>query len=393
MTKSIAVIGTRGYPSYYGGFETLVRWLAPYLADSEWAVSVYGRRSAIKVSDTGADPRIASIMTPGLDTKSVSTLSYGFVSVVHAMVRKPDVALIMNVANGYWIPLLKLRSIPTIVNVDGIEWEREKWNRIARIVFKIGAKLTARFANEIVCDARAIANRWDEEFNRRSTYIPYGGTSFKSIDPPTGLKSRSYVLIVARFVPENTIEQFLDAIPRITEVAPVVIVGSSGYGGPIDERVHRIAESNSNVEWYGHISNDDLLFGLWAHAGVYFHGHSVGGTNPALVQAMACAAPILARDTVYNREVLGEHGEFVEPSADRIAARVLGIMADHDGQQSMADDAYSRAQEYFTWERICSQYEELCAQLAGHDKRARPADTEQNTNQLGHAPTIRGTSR
>ena len=111
--------------------------------------------------------------------------------------------------------------------------------------------------------------------------------------------------MVARFVPENSVSAFFDAAAAISRRAPVVIVGSSGYGGPLDERASQLADSNPDVQWRGHINDDQELFALWQHAGVYFHGHSVGGTNPALVQAMACGAPVLARDTVYNREVLG----------------------------------------------------------------------------------------
>ena len=143
MSKSVAIIGTRGYPSYYGGFETLIRRLGPYLVDAGWDVTVYGRPGAVKTDDPLLDPRVSSVMTKGLETKSLSTFSYGLTSSLSAARRKPDVALIMNVANGYWLPLLRSRGIPTVVNVDGIEWERAKWGTNAKRVFRGGARLTA----------------------------------------------------------------------------------------------------------------------------------------------------------------------------------------------------------------------------------------------------------
>ena len=111
MRRSVVIIGTRGYPSYYGGFETLVRQLSPYLADQGWDVTVYGRPGGTIVADPCRDPRIDCVITRGVESKSFSTLSYGLTSAMHAAKRRPDVALVMNVANGYWLPLLKARGI------------------------------------------------------------------------------------------------------------------------------------------------------------------------------------------------------------------------------------------------------------------------------------------
>src|SRR4051794_96298 len=130
----VVILGTRGYPSYYGGFETLVRRLAPFLADRGWDVTVYGRPGATWSDDPQRDPRVHTVTTAGRETKSLSTLSFGCTSCLHGMVHKPDVALVMNVANGYWLPLLKSRDIPVVLNVDGIEWDRDKWGRGAKAV-------------------------------------------------------------------------------------------------------------------------------------------------------------------------------------------------------------------------------------------------------------------
>lgn len=358
MTRSVAIIGTRGYPSYYGGFETAVRKLAPYLVDQGWDVTVYGRGGSTKDNDPSRDPRVKTIITLGMERKSLSTLSYGFTAALHAVIHRPDVALVMNVANGFWIPLLRMRGIPVVVNVDGMEWERAKWGRLAKTVFKLGAHFTARFATALVSDAREIQRRWRAEFNRDSVFIPYGGESSHQLPPPLGLETKSYVLVVARFVPENTIPEFFDTVEQLALTYPVVIVGSSGYGGALDDKALTLSRLE-RVYWLGHVSDDQMLLALWQHAGAYFHGHSVGGTNPALVQAMACGAPVVARDTVYNREVLEATGAlFVEPKGDRIISGVKQMMGSSELQHAVGERAQIRASSEYSWKNVCHLYEE-----------------------------------
>lgn len=353
----MAIIGTRGYPSYYGGFETAVRKLAPFLADSGWDVTVYGRKN-VKTDDRDRDRRVRVVTTGGIENKSLSTLSFGLTSCLHAMWTRPDVALVMNVANGFWLPLLALRGIPTVINVDGIEWERAKWGRLAKAVFRLGAKLTARFGNVLVADSKEIARRWQLDFSRSSLFIPYGGEAGTTESRVDTLPHRGYVLAVARFVPENTIPEFLEAARRLATDHDVVIVGSSGYGGPLEDAVRLLVDENPKVHWLGHISDDQRLLSLWKHCGTYFHGHSVGGTNPALVQAMANGAPTVARDTVYNREVLGGAGVFCDPTPDAIEAAVREVMGSPDIQQKLSSAALARVRDGYTWEEVCGSYEE-----------------------------------
>lgn len=354
---SVAIIGTRGYPSYYGGFETAVRKLAPYLADAGWDVTVYGREGTTADDDPELDLRVHRIQTRGVESKSLSTLSYGFTSAVDAIRRRPDVAVVMNVANGFILPLLALRGIPTLVNVDGIEWERAKWGRLAKRVFKLGARVTARWGTRLVYDSREIKRRWEVEFGRDGEFIPYGGEDESDLTLEEGLRPRRYVLYVARFVPENTVDGFLSAVERLASDVDVVIVGSSGYGGEFDEKAASIAERHERVRWLGHLSDDARLHALWQNAGAYFHGHSVGGTNPALVQAMALGAPIVARDTVYNREVLGDAAFFTSPDDASIEAALRDLLEDGCAQARLSESARERALAEYTWRHVNGLYD------------------------------------
>lgn len=359
----MAIIGTRGYPSYYGGFETAVRRLAPYLAERGWDVTVYGRTNSTKNNDTSRDTRVRTVVTAGIETKSISTLSYGLTASLHTAVEKPDVALVMNTANGYFLPLLRARGIPTLVNVDGIEWDRAKWGKLAKRVFHAGAVMTAMHGTKMVYDARAIGQHWKDEFKVEGEFIPYGGEVPGPLPLEDGLQHREFVLAVARFVPENTIPEFLEAAERLADTWPVVLVGSSGYGGELDDRAATLAASNPNFQWLGHVSDDERLHSLWQHAGAYFHGHSVGGTNPALVQAMACGAPTVARDTVFNREVLGDGAIFVQPSVTEIVAAISQLMRNSAAQDELSRAASERAAMDYSWEGVCAAYETALLKL------------------------------
>lgn len=362
---SVAIIGTRGYPSYYGGFETAVRRLAPYLVDQGWDVTVYSRPGAVREDDPGRDPRVMSVETWGIQKKSLSTLTHGLSAARHAAKRQPDVALVMNVANGYWLPILRNAGIPTVVNVDGIEWDRAKWGGVAKWMFRTGARLTARHADELIVDARAIGDRWERDFGRNGTFLPYGGDEPSPLPTPLGLPHKRYVLAVARFVPENSIGEFFDAVPSIAESAPVVLVGSTGYGGELDQRAEELASQHANVHWLGHVSDDDLLFGLWQHCGVYFHGHTVGGTNPALVQAMAAGAPIIARETIYNSEVLNDPSQTCGPAPEQIRGAILRLLGDPSAQSAASLRNVERARALYSWPAICSGYEAVLRAVAG----------------------------
>lgn len=357
MSRNVAIIGTRGYPSYYGGFETAVRRLAPHLADAGWDVTVYGRPGATKSDDPSTDLRINTHTTIGIESKSLSTLSFGLTSVLHALIMKPDVVLVMNVANGFWLPLLRLRGIPSLVNVDGIEWERAKWGRVAKALFRGGARATARWGSRMIYDADAIAKRWKDEFGLEGYVIPYGGDDPGVLEPVEDMESRTYVLLVARLVPENSVHEFISAVRLLPKSIPVVIVGSSGHGGELDEAVENLSQELPNVRWLGHLSDHQKLLALWQHAGVYFHGHSVGGTNPALVQAMACGAPVVARNTVYNREVLQSAGVLVDPDPSAIASAIEDVIANPLRQNELSVQARKRASDAYTWADVCKSYE------------------------------------
>ena len=362
----IAILGSRGFPSTYGGYETLVRHLAPYLVQAGHKVTVYcrtrddGRR-------TWVTEDVRCVATPGRDTKSLSTLSFGMTATLDACFRGFDAMLVLNIANGFWFPILRAARTPFAVNTDGIEWERGKWSRLGRATFRAGAWMTARNANALICDSHAIGAVWQETFDRESIFIPYGAPVLSDVGrdriEAIGLGSEPYLLVVARLAPENNVELTLDALELLGDRAPrAVIVGSANFDSPIESRL-RTMESGGRVSWLGHVDDQELLTQLWANSALYVHGHSVGGTNPALLQALGAGAPTLALDTPFNAEVL-HYAEYLFPHDVRILAeRIQSVVTSVLLQAEMAERGRSIIRERYLWSEVCQKYMDTLVRL------------------------------
>lgn len=354
----IAILGCRGYPSTYGGFETFVRVLAPALTAAGHTVIVYGRDGHGVHRPADIDG-ISVVRTLGVDSKSLSTLSYGLSGSVDVAIRRPDVALVVNVANGYFLPLLHAARVPTLVNVDGLEWRRDKWGKLAKCVFRTGAKLTARWATLLVADSREIAAVWRREFSVEPAFIPYGAPvlTTRSLDRITalGLEPESYVLVVARFAPENHIELTLDALELLSPRPKAVVVGSGNYVSPLDSRLRELVAKTDTL-WLGHVSDQELLSDLWFHAGVYVHGHSVGGTNPALLQALGAGAPTLAYPSPFNREVVVDTALICPDTAPRLAESLTLVLQSPGLRAEMRRLGQARVASAYQWETVCDAY-------------------------------------
>lgn len=355
---SVHILGTRGYPSYYGGFETAVRHLVPFLVKNGWETIVYGRPGMIRHRSDIQCIEGVSKLTRGVDNFRFSTISYGFTSTIAAARDKPDVVLIMNVANCIWLPLLRIRKIPTVVNVDGIEWKREKWGFLAKVIFLLGAKLTAKLADAVITDSKGIQSYWEDKFKVKSRFIPYGSTVERDLPSPPELESGKYILYVARFVPENSISEILGAVPGLTEFATVVLVGSDDGTGRYNLQIRELCNNNPKVLWFGRINDDNYLNSLWNHSGIYIHGHTVGGTNPALVQAMGCGAVVLAKDNLFNRETLSSNDFYFE-SSSQIISMAKEIFQNPETREQISSENRNRADLLYNWPQVCSDYAEI----------------------------------
>lgn len=365
-TISVAIVGSRGFPSRYGGFETFVRNLAPHLRRAGIDVTVYCRGPGLRTTVEEVEG-IRCVRTMGIDRRASSTLSFGFTASLDTIRRRPDVVLLLNVANGFYLPMLRRAAIPTAVNVDGIEWERAKWNAAGKAVFRSGALITARYADSIVVDSEAIGAIWESRFGVKTTFIPYGATlrTDQRSDKlaALGIRPGGYALAVARLVPENNVELFLEAMSLHSSSRPIVIVGSASGPSRLEDELRQRAATEPDFHWLGHVADDELLAQLWTHCGVYFHGHSVGGTNPALLQALACGSPALAIDTPFNREVIPHAAHLCRPVASELAARIDAVFNDDTLRRAMSTRGRAVVADRYQWDAVCDRYAQLLRSL------------------------------
>jgi glycosyltransferase involved in cell wall biosynthesis len=390
LNNSVAILGSRGYPSTYGGFETLVRRLAPYLRDRGLDVSVYARGGTRQKDRSEMVDGIRVISTPGLEMKSTTTLSHGLTASFDAGRRRYRSVLVLNVAHGFLLRRLRESGARTIVNVDGLEWDRGKWGILARTVLRAGAASTARHAHTIVADSEVVASYWQSNFHRSPVYVPYGADVISDV-PTThlgelGLKP-GYILMVARIVPENNVGLLLEALKYVSDRIPVVVVGSSNYRNSEIQRLEATRSSRRNFHWLGHISDQDQLHCLWAHCGVYYHGHSVGGTNPALLQAMGLGAPVVAFASDFNREVLSDGGLYVGSDARVLAETLRQVLDDSSLRNSLRERALQRVAARYRWVAVYEAYYDLLT-VAEHGPRPPSAEGGPDVHPCASGTTI-----
>ena len=362
----VTMIGTRGIPAAYGGFETAVEEIGGRLAARGHEVTVYCRT-------TGPHPAreyhgMALVHLPALRIKAAETLSHTALSACHAVARRrPGVAILFNAANAPFLPLLRARRIPTAVHVDGLEWMRGKWGNAGRRYYLAAERFAVRWSDALIADAPGIADYYAEKFGAPTELLTYGATILRS--PGTdrvrelGLEPRRYHLVVARFEPENNVDMIVDAYHQSSCTFPLVVVGSAPYAQAYTRRIDAVAASDSRIQMLGSVWDQDELDQLYANALTYAHGHSVGGTNPSLLRAMGGGTPVLAYDVAFNREVVGADGGYFGGPA---ALRLLFDDAERSVPQLLriGQRLQRRAQTTYDWDAVALGYEELFERLA-----------------------------
>ncbi|WP_237710911.1 DUF1972 domain-containing protein [Saccharopolyspora spinosa] len=365
------MIGTRGVPARYGGFETCVEEVGRRLVQRGHEVTVYCR----KLGGRGPRPErhlgMRLVYLPALRRKTLETLSHTALSASHAVVRPPEVAVVFNAANAPLLPLLRLRGIPTITHVDGLEWKRAKWGPAGSAYYRRAEALAVRWSDALIADARGIQDYYRDRFNTETDYIPYGAPVLTEVGTDgitdLGLSPRRYHLVVARFEPENHVHVAVEGYLRSNARHPLVVVGSAPYADEYTASITRAAKGDPRVRLLGAVWDQRLLDQLYGNALTYIHGHSVGGTNPSLLRAMGAAAPTSAFDVRFNREVLGSFGRYFRDPGD-LAALCDAAEADPAGTSLRGKEQVASLDRY-TWDGVAQKYEELAARVLRADRR------------------------
>lgn len=361
-TLRIALIGTRGVPARYGGFETCVEEVGRRLVERGHDVGVYCR--AVDGADrpsTYLGMRLVHL--PALKKRALETLSHTGLSVAHMMAHRPDAAVVFNCANAPWLPFLRARRIPFATHVDGLEWRRAKWGPAGQRYYRNAERMAVKWSNALIADAQGIADYYGETYHATTDLIAYGAPV---ITPGVNrlseleLNPDGYHLVVSRFEPENHVEEIVRGYVESSARLPLVVVGSAPYSHEYTQRVHDAADGR--VRFLGGIWDQQLLDQLYAGSRTYLHGHSVGGTNPSLLRAIGAGAATDAFDVAFNREVLGESGRFFTTPA-QLAHLVNSAEDDVDSVRRRARAARIEATRY-DWDDVTGKYEALCRRLA-----------------------------
>lgn len=363
----IAMIGTRGVPAAYGGFETAVEEIGRRLVDRGHAVTVYCRSGGGALLPPSRDYLgMRLVHLPALHLKALETLSHTAFSVAHATTRqRPDVAFVFNAANAPFVPFLRQRGIPTTVHVDGLEWKRDKWGGTARRYYRWAEQLSVRSADALIADAQGIAEYYRQEFAIPTELISYGTRLLHNLPADRlgelGLRAGGYHIVVARFEPENHVDVIIDGYRRSSAQLPLAVVGSAPYSGAHGRKIAALAD-DPRVRMLGGIWDQDQLDQLYAHSVSYLHGHSVGGTNPSLLRAMGARTAAIAWDVAFNREVLGAYGAYFR-DAKTLATLIEDAELNPHHTEEVSEALQRRAAALYNWGHVTDGYEDLAQRL------------------------------
>jgi glycosyltransferase involved in cell wall biosynthesis len=363
---SIALMGTRGVPAKYGGFETCVDEVGRRLAARGHDVTVYCRSSYYPPKerrDTFEGMRL--IYLPNLKNKSMDTFSHTFLSVIDALKRSYDVHMVFNAANSLFILPLRLAGKTIAVNTDGLERRRYKWGFVGQHFYKLSERVACFTANRLVSDSKGIRDYYLSQHNVDSSEIAYGAplqsTNSTKYLEKMGLEKRNYFLQITRFEPENYPLLTVQAFKTLNTNKKLVLVGGNPYPNHYTREIER--EAAGSVLLPGFIYDREVLKELWCNCYAYVHGNFVGGTNPALLQTMASGCFTIASDIMFNRDVLDDCGIFYKTDVQSLADKMQWTLDNEDKLCTYRKKAQQRIKTHYTWDKIADQYEKLFFEL------------------------------
>jgi len=373
--KKIAIIGTAGIPARYGGFETLVHHLV-----QEWKgkyeTTVYCSKSYYQAGERPKEWNGAKLVYLPFNANGAQSIIYDIVSMLHAIFYA-DVLLILGVSGGLFIPFIKFfTNKKIIVNIDGLEWRRQKWGKWIQKFLKISEALAVRFSDADITDNAALKRYTAINYKTLSYLVAYGADHVKPRLPIANdflkypfLKS-AYTFKVCRIEPENNVHVILESFAKMPD-QPLVVVGNwenSEYGVALKTQY----KLNTNITLLNSIYEQEELDLLRSNCTLYIHGHSAGGTNPSLVEAMYLGLPIIAFDVIYNRCTMKDKGLYFKDSED--LKSIINGLTDNELTR-LSSEMTLLATEFYTWEVIASKYDLLIKSLFYNYHKTRVEST------------------
>lgn len=363
----VAILGGRGIPANYSGFDTLIEELSVRLVQGHGMdVTVYCRR-AYYPERPPVVRGVRCVYLRAVRGKGLESIWHTCRSVLHAMWRRYDVVFVVDPANAPFALPLKLVRKPTAFHTDGLGWKRTKWGGFSRRYYKWVEGFCARTATELVTDARAMQHYYRREWGRDSTCLAYGAETGGGANDEGlrrfALQPQGYYLVVARIEPENNTELLVREYLASGLPHPLIVVGAARYESESSRRLFALA--CERVRFVGGVYEAEVLNGLYRGCRVYLHGHEVGGTNPGLLRAMSWGAPCVAVDVDFNREVIGPSGRFFAKTDGAMAAAVRSLDGDAEALAAMRAAVQERARTAYRWDDVAAGYAALFRRMAG----------------------------
>lgn len=361
----IAILGTRGVPANYGGFETFAEHLSTRLVARGHDVTVYCRAHYVSPRQIEFQGVRLKVL-PTIRHKYLDTVIHTFLSALHAVPARYDAALICNAANAPFASILRLGGIPVALNVDGLEHKRKKWNWIGRKYYLMAERLATMLPTETVTDAKVIQEYYLARHKAVSTMIAYGAEVERRPDPLVRrwrVEPNRYVLYVSRLEPENNAHLVIEAFKRVRTAHKLVVVGDAPYARDYISELKAAARGDKRIVFTGFVFGRDYR-ALQQNAYCYVHATEVGGTHPALLEAMGFGNCVLTLAAPENIEAIGDAGIAYADEND-LAEKLQRVLRDGSLVQSYRHRAQARVQDAYEWDFVVDQYENLFARMAG----------------------------
>lgn len=359
--RTLRILGTRGVPAAHGGFETFAEYLALFLVDRGWAITVYCQQDGKGPIHEDNWRGIHRLHIPVHQQGPLGTIVFDWRAIQHAA-HNPGLTLTLGYNTAIFCAWLRLKRVPNLINMDGIEWKRKKWGILPKAWFYLNDWAGCWLGNHLIADNPQIKTHLISRVSGdKITMIPYGADRVNGATPETlqalGLEPRCYLTLIARPEPENSILEVVSGFSRKPRGVKLAVLGNYDVEGNAYHRAVKNAASEE-VCFLGAIYDKTILRALRYHCAAYIHGHQVGGTNPSLVEAIGAGNPVIAQDNLFNRWVAG-------PTADYFAdvdgfERVLEkTLASSEKLAQMRQGSQARFDEAFTWEKVLADYEAL----------------------------------
>tara|TARA_B100000963_G_scaffold312666_1_gene290214 strand:+ start:676 stop:1779 length:1104 start_codon:yes stop_codon:yes gene_type:complete len=355
----IAIIGSRGYPYVYSGYETLVRELSERLVKKGHKVRVYCHSSLFNKKPRFVNG-IELVYTPSVETKFLSQIINSFFSFLHVCFSNIDIILVVNSANGPFGILTKIFRKKTCINVDGLEWLRPKWSGLGSIYFKIASKLSTIFFDKIITDSLEMNKVYMEKYGKKSTVIAYGSTMVNTLKDDflktLNLKYNSYYLVVGRLIPDNNVKLIIEGFLKSNSNKKIVVVGDVPYN---DSYANQVKQINSDrLILTGYINCQEKLSQLYKNCFSYLHGHEFGGTNPTMINALFFNCQILALKTPFSNEMLEGREKFLFKKKTESISKCITDFEKNFYYIKKINSKY-KMQKKYNWNEIYNQYTKL----------------------------------